>query len=158
MLIYLLVILVSMIGGIILDRYICNRAFYSIRQEYNKYVSFFSILEQWLSNNQNNIRLETYLMGQGYRKVAIYGMSVLGNLLYQELKDTEVKVQYAIDRSSADMYFELPVLNPTDEYDEVDAIIVTAILDFEKIKSNIEKRTQADVISLENVVYETAEM
>ncbi len=155
---YILVIIGAMLFGVMLDRYICNKALVSLKSEFNKFESFFSILEQWLSNKQSDIKLEEYLASQKYCKVAIYGMGVLGNLLYQELRNTRIQVSYAIDRNGDEMYFEVPVLNPSDEYDEVDAIIVTAILDYEKIGANIKKKTHADVISLEDVIYGAAEM
>lgn len=155
---YILVIIGAMLFGIMLDRYICNKALVSLKSEFNKFESFFSILEQWLSNKQSDIKLEEYLASQKYFKVAIYGMGVLGNLLYQELSNTGIQVSYAIDRNGDEMYFEVPVFNPSDEYDEVDAIIVTAILDYEKIRANIKKKTHADVISLEDVIYGAAEM
>ncbi len=154
---YVLIIVASILVGIILDRRICNRAFDAIKSDYYKYLSFFSVLEQWLSNKQNNINIEEYLIRQGYQKIAIYGMSVLGNLLYQELKETKVEVSYAIDRNADNMHFELPVLKPSDEYGKVDVIIVTAVLDYEKIKKNIIKKTQVNVMSIEDLVFETAE-
>ena len=53
----------------------------NIRNEKNKYMSLFSVLEQWMAAKQNGKRLDLYLTNKGYRTVAIYGMSVLGNLL-----------------------------------------------------------------------------
>lgn len=154
---YVLIIVASILVGIVWDRYICNKAIVAIKSDYYKYLSLFNVLEQWLSNKQNNINIEEYLMRQGYQKIAIYGMSVLGNLLYQELKETKVEVSYAIDRNADNMHFELPVLKPSDEYGKVDVIIVTAVLDYEKIKKNILTKTQVNVISIEDIVFETAE-
>lgn len=154
---YVLIIVASILVGIVWDRYICNKAIVAIKSDYYKYLSLFNVLEQWLSNKQNNINIEEYLMKQGYQKIAIYGMSVLGNLLYQELKETKVEVSYAIDRNADNMHFELPVLKPSDEYGKVDVIIVTAVLDYEKIKKNILTKTQVNVISIEDIVFETAE-
>ena len=74
---YILVIIGAMLFGIMLDRYICNKALVSLKSEFNKFESFFSILEQWLSNKQSDIKLEEYLASQKYFKVAIYGMGVL---------------------------------------------------------------------------------
>lgn len=155
---YIVVIVVSVLLGILFDRKICKKAINSIENERNKYICLFMVLELWLANKHNGIELETYLQKMGYQKVAIYGMSVLGNLLYQELKDTDIKVSYAIDKNADNMYFGLPVIKPSEECGEVDAIIVTAILEYDRIRAALQKQTNIKIISLEDIVFDAAEM
>lgn len=129
-----------------------------VRAERDKYFALFLILEQWLSNKQNHREVEDYLEWKGCRCIAIYGMSVLGNLLYQDLKDSAIQIKYAIDRNSNDMYFDIPVVRPSDSYREVDVIIVTAVADYDKIQRYIKKKSRIPILSIEDVVYGVADM
>lgn len=129
-----------------------------VRSERDKYFAFFLILEQWLSNRQNHRSVEDFLKKEGYQSAAIYGMGVLGNLLYQELKHSAIQINYAIDRSSNDMYFDIPVVSPSDSYSEADVIIITVLSDYDKIQRYIKKKSRIPVLSIEDVVYGAADM
>lgn len=157
--IYVLGILLVFFAGVLFDRYICKKAIKSLKRENNKFWEFFYILEQWLSNKENGVCISDYIMQKGCHNVAIYGMSVLGNLLYTELKNSsQISVDYAIDRNAEEMYFEVNVIGVDEDYPDTDVIIVTAISEFENIKKFILKKKKIDIISLEDVIYGAAEM
>lgn len=129
-----------------------------VRAERDKYFAYFLILEQWMSNKQNDITVEDYLKQKRYQSAAIYGMGVLGNLLYQELKDSTIQIEYAIDRNANDMHFDISVVRPQDPYKKTDVIIVTAAADCDKIQRYIERKSRIPVLSLEEIVYNAADM
>lgn len=128
----------------------------NIRNEKNKYMSLFSVLEQWMAAKQNGKRLDLYLTNKGYRTVAVYGMSVLGNLLYNELKDSSIKVLCGIDRNAHDMSFDFEVYNLEEfkehEMKNVDLVIVSAIISKNQVKE-ITDKIVCDVITIDDIVY-----
>lgn len=127
-------------------------------KEKDKYFSFFFILEQWLSNKQNGLRVEEYIKKSGYKDVAIYGMGVLGNLIYNELKNTDINVLYGIDKAADNMYFDVPVIKDIKNGQKVDAIIVTAVNEYPDIEKKLKKYVhETEIISLESIIYNTAE-
>lgn len=120
----------------------------------NKFVGYFNILDQWLALRNDNKRLDHILIEKGYKTVAIYGLGVMGNHLYEELRDSKVKVAYAIDERSDEIYADISVVNLEDKLMEVDAIIVTATFAFEAIKVKLSEKCKFPILSLSDLICE----
>ena len=66
----------------------------------SKMSEFYRVLVQWLIHKQEGKNLSEYFERNEYKTIAIYGMKELGERLYNELKDTNIKVAYAIDKEA----------------------------------------------------------
>lgn len=119
-----------------------------------KMTEFYSVLTQWLSLRQEDKTLVSYFKQNKYNTVAIYGMKELGICLYDELKDSNIKVAYAIDKSPVSIYTEIDIYTPDDELPPVDVIVVTAIHYFDEIRENLATKVCCPIVSLEDVIYE----
>lgn len=122
-------------------------------EKIDKFKGYYELLNQWMFLKQSGKSLVSYFEKNGYQKIAIYGMGELGNRLYEELKDTKIKVEYAIDKNSSNVYSELIVKQTGEELPEVDVVIVTATFAFDEIVSEIQELFTCDIISLEDVVF-----
>lgn len=120
----------------------------------DKFKSYYNMLNQWLILKQEGKNLESYFVNSGYKKIAIYGMGEMGNRLYDELKNSSVKVVYAIDKAAGSTYSEIDVFEIDDELPEVDAVVVTAIFAFDEIENALSDKVSCNIISLEDVVFE----
>lgn len=123
-------------------------------EKVDKFKGYYNMLNQWLVLKQEGKSLEKYFTDNGFKTIAIYGMGEMGNRLYDELKGTSVTVKYAVDKNAASTYSELDVIDPDDEYEEVDAIIVSAIFAFDEIEEMLSDKVDFPIVSLEDVVYE----
>lgn len=123
-------------------------------EKVDKFKGYYNMLNQWLVLKQEGKSLEKYFTDNGYKTIAIYGMGEMGNRLYDELKGTSVTVKYAVDKNAASTYSELDVIDPEDEYDQVDAIVVSAIFAFDEIEEMLGDKVDFPIVSLEDVVYE----
>lgn len=123
-------------------------------EKVDKFKGYYNMLNQWLILKQEGKSLEKYFTDNGYKTIAIYGMGEMGNRLYDELKGTSVTVKYAVDKNAASTYSELDVIDPEDEYEEVDAIVVSAIFAFDEIEEMLSDKVDFPIVSLEDVVYE----
>ncbi len=120
-----------------------------------KLFEFYQVLIRWMSLSQRNIHISSWLGKKGIKTIAIYGMKELGELLYEELKQSDINVCYGIDKDSDNIVSELTILNPNDELDKVDAVIVTAIHYYDEIEKALkEKGVEAPIYSLEDILYE----
>lgn len=119
-----------------------------------KFKNYYNMLNQWLVLKQEGKNLSSFFESNEYKTIAIYGMGEMGNRLYDELKNTNIEIKYAIDKNADSTYTELEVIDPEDSYEDVDAIVVTATFAFEDIESKVSSKTECPVISLEDVVYE----
>ena len=120
----------------------------------DKFKGYYYTLNQWLILKQEGKSLDKYFKANGYSTIAIYGMGEMGNRLYDELKNSEITVRYAIDKNADNTYAELEIVGMDDEWEKVDVIIVTAMFAFDSIEESLQKKVDYPIISLEDVVYE----
>lgn len=120
----------------------------------DKYFAIIQLYNQWLTNKQEGKTIVDYLNKVGIKMVAIYGMNYVGERLYDELKNSDIEVKYAIDKNADIMYEELDIVTPEEEFEEVDAVIVTATFYFEAIEEMLGKKMECPILSLKDVLYE----
>lgn len=120
----------------------------------NKHLAIMKVYDEWLGVRQDGKSLVQYFEKQGYKNIAIYGMSYLGERLVKELQDSDVKVQYGIDKNAENIYSSVEVMNLSDDLPKVDAIVVTAVFFFDEIEEELEDMVNCPIISLEDIVYE----
>ena len=64
----------------------------------DKHLALFLMMNQWVKVKQEGKGLAVYFETNGYKKIAIYGMSYAGETLVDELKNTGITVAYGIDK------------------------------------------------------------
>lgn len=148
---------IGVVGGILwTDR----KAIKRLEEVKKRYKDYYDVINQWLRNKNDNRDIASYFINNNYNNIAIYGMGELGNRLYEELKDTDIKVAYFIDKNAEEIYYsedDIPVigLDDIENQEKVDAIIVTPIYDFDSIEEALlERSVEAEIISLEDIIYE----
>lgn len=119
----------------------------------DKHFELFQLMNQWLINKQQGKEIASYLEKLNYKKIAIYGMSYAGERLYDDLKDTDIEVAYAIDKRAEKIYTALEMYTIEDELPEVDAIVVTAITFYDEIEQALMEVSDIQVVSLEDIIY-----
>lgn len=120
----------------------------------HKHFTLFLMMNQWVKVKQEGKKLSDYFEANGYKKIAIYGMSYAGETLLEELKDTGVIVAYGIDKKADSIYSDIDVVTMADSLEEVDAVVVTAITFFEEIEEQLSEKLDCPVLSLEDILYE----
>lgn len=120
----------------------------------DKHLAIMQVMNQWIINKQEGKSLVTFFEENGYKTIAIYGMSYLGERLEDELRDSGIKVAYAIDKNAENIYADVEVRDPEDAMDEVDAVIVTSVFFFDEIEEQLENVFDCPIISLEDIVQE----
>lgn len=124
------------------------------REMAEKNNSLFLLMNQWVQNRQDNKEIAIYLKERNYCHIAIYGMSYVGETLLHELQNSEIKVQYGIDRNRNNLIGKIEIYSVEDELAPVDAVIVTAITYYDEIREKLEQKMTCPIISLEEIVYE----
>ena len=114
----------------------------------DKHLALFLMMNQWVKVKQEGKSLATYFEKNGYRKIAIYGMSYAGETLIGELKES------GIDKNADSLYADVDIVSMDDELEPVDAVVVTAITFFDEIAGQLSGKMDCPVISLEDILYE----
>lgn len=120
----------------------------------SKHLALFLMMNQWVKVKQEGKNLSKYFEDNGYKRIAIYGMSYAGETLIDELKNTNVEVVYGIDRRSESLYADIDIVSIDDSLENVDAVVVTAITFFDEIEEILCEKLDCPIISLEDVLYE----
>jgi glycosyltransferase involved in cell wall biosynthesis len=126
-----------------------------IRIDLKKNYQFYNVLTRWLALKQKGMSLSDYFKKMDIKEIAVYGMKELGILLCEELKGSETKVAYVIDKNGTiDTVNGYRLYNPNELLPDVDMIVVTAIYYFEEIKAAISSNVYAKIISLTSIIDE----
>jgi hypothetical protein len=120
----------------------------------DKHLALFKMMNQWVKVKQEGKNLASYFEKNGYKKIAVYGMSYAGETLLDELKDTDIKVAYGIDQKADSIYADVDIVTMDDDFEEVDAVVVTAITFFDEIEDRLSEKVDCPIISLEDILYE----
>jgi hypothetical protein len=96
-----------------------------------------------------NYKISDLLMKNGIKKIIIYGMGQLGTRLYDECETCNIEIIGVMDK---DGYFLKDLVNVIEgEIPVADAIIVTAIFDYENVKNVLLKKTQAKILDIMSI-------
>ena len=120
----------------------------------DKHLALFLMMNQWVKVKQEGKKLSEYFEKNGYKRIAVYGMSYAGETLVNELRDTGVEIVYGIDNNVSSVYAEMDIVSADDSLDEVDAVVVTAITFFYEIEKKLSQKLDCPIISLENILLE----
>ncbi len=125
-----------------------------VRSYRDKHLALFLMMNEWVKVKQQGKNLADFFVKNGYKKIAIYGMSYAGETLVDELNGSEVTVAYGIDKNADSLYADVEIVSMEDDLEEVDAIVVTAITFFDEIEEKLAEKVDCEIISLEDVLYE----
>lgn len=119
-----------------------------------RYQHSYLLLLHWVEALYLNHRASDYFLEEGYKNIAIYGMGDLANRLMDDLQDSEINVVYGIDRDAAGTVCKIQdIYSLQDELPNVDAIVVTPFYVFDAICNDLKNKTDAKIISIEEVIW-----
>ena len=120
----------------------------------DKHLALFLMMNQWVKVKQEGKNLASYFEKNGYKTIAVYGMSYAGETLVNELKDSQIELKYGIDKNANHLYADMDIVTLDDSLEEVDAVVVTPIFFFEEIEEQLSQVLDCPIISLEDILYE----
>ena len=147
----LLLFIIVFFYGYILGLKFSNKEIHKMKNLAFKNYELLICSINWIKNYD---KVEKYILKGGYKKIAIYGMSYLGQCLEETLRKKDIKVICGIDRNASQLYnMNIPIYNSSDNLPEVDVVIVTAVTSYQQIESNLKKKNiNIDIVSLEDIL------
>ncbi len=147
-------ILTGMLAGAGIVKKIDGKLIEEAKDMSDKHLSLFLMMNEWVKIKQNGKNLLDYFVRNNYNRIAIYGMSYVGETLLKELSGSEVEVVYGIDKNAEIIDQEFKVITMENPLEEVDVIVVTAITFYDEIEEKLSKKIDCPIISLEDILYE----
>lgn len=150
---YLLVFISVSVANLFL-LYLQQKCINKWKEQANKNRSLFLLMDQWVKIKQEGKRLENFFGRNNFKKIAIYGMSNVGKRLIKELKDSEIKIAYGIDKNAENICSEIKLVTINEELENVDAVVITLVNDFEDVREILLKKLRCPIIVIEDIVNE----
>lgn len=115
------------------------------RREYT-----FDLMYQWLKVKMKNKSAADFFVARGYKKIAVYGASYIGGILWEELEAAGLEVSYFIDIGGQEEFCGRPVYKPDRILPETDIVVITVLYHYNIIKEQI--INCCDIVSIGDVV------
>lgn len=125
-----------------------------MRDMSEKHLELYLMMNQWVKIKQEGKNLAAYFKENGYRKIAIYGMSHVGKTLINELKGTEIEVAYGIDKKINGNCTDINIVSADEVLDNIDVVVVTAITFFDEIEDMLLSKVDCPIIALDDILFE----
>lgn len=114
---------------------------------------FYHIFDQWLTLMENGISIDSILIKHGYHKIAIYGMGTMAVHFMKTLENSNVTVEYVIDKET-EYYTDIKIVAEDDASDPVDVIVYTNPNEEPGNLQEIADKLKCDVVSLAEVIFD----
>jgi hypothetical protein len=121
-----------------------------------RYELYYGITRQLLYCKRRGEVFSDFLKGRDIHNIAIYGYKNLGEILLDEISDSDITVKYIIDNRLTTVKENIKVIkgDEIEEICDVDCIIITALMDFYLIYKDLISKVQCPVYSLEFLIHE----
>lgn len=120
----------------------------------NKQGLIANCLDNWMLLKEKEINPAEYLRRYNYKTVAVYGMGILGKHLLFDLERAGIEIAYIIDRRVDLNHPRLEIKSVNDVLEKVDAVVVTAIADFDEIYEVLRTKVKCPVLSISELISE----
>ncbi len=123
------------------------------KEKVEKYRQYWNVLDKWMSVLEKGIGLEEYFSNNGLKNIAIYGYGMIGKHFVEQIRNTDVKIDYIIDLKADIMTSDIPVFSLKENIlPDVDLIVICVTYGQKDIMNELRKRTDSPMITIEEVV------
>lgn len=143
---------IGAVAGILTDRFSVHKVLEQKNEELESAKEKFFVLGEWLTMLEQGKTAADVLRDKGISVIAIYGMGVLGSHLYQQVKNSGICVSYIIDQKPLKGIYDAKVCGIEEKLIGVEAVVVTPVYQFEKIRETILEYNDVVVISLRDLL------
>lgn len=107
---------------------------------------------QWLYRKINGEEVFACLKDNGYKKIAVYGKNHSCECLCSELENIGIEVAGIIDGNAVGRYGDIPIITKDKMPKDVDAVIITNLVNAELIANNLKEEYTVPIFTLEDII------
>lgn len=146
-------VLVGSVVGVVVSAHYSKRMKTEIKKS-EKFAINYEGLREWLALKQAGKGLSDYFEMHGITHIAIYAMGDYGYLLHDELRNSNIEVDYVIDRNPLGVGCDVDIYSPNDILPDTQMVIITVPEDCVEIKQSLNKKLKCPVVSIWEAIYE----
>ena len=115
---------------------------------YNKQLLF-----RWVRRNQTGRSVSRFFLENRLKKIAFFYWNELSELLYYELKDTNIQSVGVLDER-VDIDAPIAVYSDIERLPDVDAIVICTALNSAKIEEKLREQRECLIFTLDDLLYQ----
>lgn len=116
---------------------------------------YLQLFDKWMILTERGDTIKKFFMEKKIKEIAIYGYGNIGKHLITQLSDSDINIKFVIDRRKDSIIVNsIPCYQPSDNLPSVDAIVITPICEYTEIKNVLKEITSAELISIEDMIYD----
>lgn len=119
--------------------------------EVDTYKEKLNLIGKWIAKKENGESYSKYLSGLGIKRVAIYGCGILGDYLYDELKN-DFQISYFIDKNAKNIQKKIPVWSLQDELPAADGVVISLIREVDEVKKALREKNFTNIVGLKELL------
>lgn len=113
------------------------------------------LYDNWLLLNERGDTFEQFFKDRNIKEIAVYGYGDIGRHLVAQLSDSNINIKYVIDKRKDSIITDsIPCYQLSDNMPAVDAIVITPVCEYSEIRNKLKGVTSAEIISMEDIIYE----
>lgn len=123
------------------------------RKNLEKYTSFYFLMNRWMKLLEKGISISTYFTENNYSQIAIYGNGEIGKHLITQLEKDKKNILCIINRTN--VFYKNNTYKISDDIVSLikpDIIVVTPIMEYFSIKSELEFFFNTKIVSIEEII------
>jgi len=148
----MIIICIACIASYIANTRKMKKKMASLERLAKKNWNMYLLMTQWVQKLQDGRSVEAYLVKKGYKNVAIYGMSYIGQTLLNELKGSQILVKYGVDRQG--IRASIKMIKPNETFEPVDAVVCTCLIDAKKVENVLKEKMGVPVLNIQDILNE----
>ena len=126
----------------------------ALRSQIARYRSFWQLLHSLLKVQEQHFCLADWLRQQGWTRIAVYGLGMVGKHLATLLQQQGLVPVFGVDQSRNAVSNTFPVLALEDTLPAADILIVTVTYDFARIQERATLKLNCPIVSLKALLDE----
>ena len=123
-----------------------------IMKDFSKLQKYKQLLEIWMDLRDRNISFRYFFRHKKIKRIVIYGTGLFGKHLYYELQKSCISIVSFMDLRNRSDISEIETVKPGQEIGDVDAIIITPVLEYKEIAEHLSSYYDCCMISLESIL------
>lgn len=126
----------------------------ALKDKNDKLSDNYLLLNHWLEIRNEERSAAEYFRDMGYKHIAVYGMAELANRLAEELENSDIQIDYGIDRDVSCTNSRIEnVYSLQDELPVTDVVVVMPYYAFDGICRDLKKKVKCPIVSIEDVIW-----
>ncbi|SEA10710.1 Glycosyltransferase WbsX [Pseudobutyrivibrio sp. ACV-2] len=123
-----------------------------VEKTITQYRSYWKIFDKWMMLKERGVSTAEYFERKGVKRIAVYGLGMLGTHFLMDLEGSSITIEYGIDGKGEAIKKSFPVYTLQNDLPEVDMVVVSVTYDYVNIKQSLEEKGIKKIISLDTVI------